>query len=121
MAENEHRPRARRLGGEHDVRPADRVLLPHDRTVRRRVHAGGPMLDVRQGGRVATLGRVDLLVGHDRVGGRGAVHRAPAHLPWYVYINKTPPSVPAHPVRMTGFFFLGGAGCTALLLLVESH
>lgn len=81
MAEDEHGQRARRLRGERDVRPTDGVLLSHDRAVRRSVQPGGPVLGVRQVGRIAAPGRVDVLVGHQRVGGRNAVHRAPAHLP----------------------------------------
>lgn len=81
MAQVEHDPRARGYRGERHVRTTEGVLLPNVRPVRRSVQAQGPVLGARQVGRVASPGRVDLLVGYSRVRGRSSVHSPPARLP----------------------------------------
>jgi len=81
MAKVEHDPRARRYRGERHVRTTEGVLLPNVRPVRRSVQAQGPVLGARQVGRIASPGRVDLLVGDGRVRGRSSVHSPPARLP----------------------------------------
>jgi len=81
MAQVEHDSRARRYRGERHVRTTECVILPNVGPVRRSVQAQGPVLGARQVGRIASPGRVDLLVGYSRVRGRSSVHSSSARLP----------------------------------------
>jgi len=81
MAQIEHDPRDRRYRGERHVRTTEGVLLPHVRPVRRGFQSQGPVLGADQVGRIASSGRVDLLVGYSRIRGRSSVHYSPARLP----------------------------------------
>lgn len=80
MAQVDDDPRARWYRGERYLRTAKSVLLPHVRPVWRSVQTQRSVLGVRQVSRIASPGRVDLLVGYSRVRGRSSVHPSPARL-----------------------------------------